>query len=75
MTELLQKAIALIQELPPDEQDAIATRLLDELEDEMDGEAATRELIAIPGLLQRVQDSRSLLTSDYTDWRTLRPDV
>jgi phage I-like protein len=34
MTELLQQAIAQIQELPPDQQDAIAARLLAELQDE-----------------------------------------
>ncbi len=34
MTELLQQAIAQIQKLPPDRQDAIAARLLAELEDE-----------------------------------------
>ena len=34
MTELLQQAIAQIQKLPPDQQDAIAARLLAELQDE-----------------------------------------
>ena len=34
MTELLQKAIAQIQKLPPDQQDAIAARFLAELQDE-----------------------------------------
>ncbi|NER23908.1 MAG: hypothetical protein F6J96_25020 [Symploca sp. SIO1C2] len=34
MTELLQQAIAQIQELPPAQQDAIASRLLAELQDE-----------------------------------------
>lgn len=34
MTELLQQAIAQIQKLPPDQQDAIAARFLAELEDE-----------------------------------------
>ncbi|NES22932.1 MAG: hypothetical protein F6K41_29440 [Symploca sp. SIO3E6] len=34
MTELLQQAIAQIQKLPPDKQDAIASRLLAELQDE-----------------------------------------
>lgn len=34
MTDLLQQAIAAINELPPDVQDAIAARLLEELEDE-----------------------------------------
>lgn len=34
MTKLLQQAIAAIQNLPPDVQDAIATRLLAEVADE-----------------------------------------
>jgi hypothetical protein len=34
MTELLQQAIAQIQQLPPEQQDAIAARLLSELQDE-----------------------------------------
>jgi hypothetical protein len=39
MTELLQQAIAQIQKLPPDQQDAIAARLLAELRDEQRWEA------------------------------------
>ncbi len=34
MTELLQQAIAQIEKLPPDQQDAIAARFLTELQDE-----------------------------------------
>jgi hypothetical protein len=34
MTELLRQAIAQIQNLPPDQQDAIAARFLAELQDE-----------------------------------------
>lgn len=34
MTELLERVIAQLKTLPPDEQDAIAARLLAELEDE-----------------------------------------
>ncbi|WP_017304427.1 hypothetical protein [Spirulina subsalsa] len=34
MTKLLQQAIAQIQKLPPDQQDAIAARFLAELQDE-----------------------------------------
>jgi phage I-like protein len=34
MTELLRQAIAQIEKLPPDQQDAIAARLLAELQDE-----------------------------------------
>lgn len=34
MTELLQQAIAEIEKLPPEQQDAIASRFLEELQDE-----------------------------------------
>lgn len=39
MTELLQQVIAQIQQLSPDQQDAIASRLLAELQDEQKWEA------------------------------------
>lgn len=35
MTELLDKAIAAVQELPPEKQDAIASLILEELADEL----------------------------------------
>ncbi|MGL5831974.1 MAG: hypothetical protein ACRC1Z_01930 [Waterburya sp.] len=38
MTELLQQAIAQIQKLPPDQQDAIAVRFLAESKDEQNWE-------------------------------------
>ncbi len=40
MTELLQKAIAKIKNLPDEEQDTIATIILEELEDEKKWEKA-----------------------------------
>lgn len=40
MTELLQKAIAKIRNLPDEEQDTIATIILEELEDEKKWETA-----------------------------------
>ena len=46
MTKLLQQAIAQIQQLPPEQQDAIAARFLADLEDEHKWEtrfAATTE--------------------------------
>jgi hypothetical protein len=36
MTELLRQAIAKIEQLPPDQQDAIASRFLAEIEDEQE---------------------------------------
>jgi hypothetical protein len=40
MTELLQQAIVQIQQLPPDQQDAIAARFLAELQDEQKWETS-----------------------------------
>ncbi len=40
MTELLRQAIAQIEKLPPDQQDAIATRFLAELQDEQKWETS-----------------------------------
>jgi hypothetical protein len=40
MTELLQQAIAQIQQLPPDQQDAIASRFLAESKEEQKWEAS-----------------------------------
>jgi hypothetical protein len=39
MTELLEKAIAEIQKLPPEMQDAVAARILEDLADERQWEA------------------------------------
>ena len=39
MTELLQQVIAQIQQLPPDQQNAIASRFLVELQDEQKWES------------------------------------
>ena len=38
-------------------------------------EAATQELLAIPGLLERVKQNQSLPKTEYTPWRTVRSDV
>jgi hypothetical protein len=43
MTELLQQAISQIQQLPPDQQDAIASRFLAECQDEQQWEARFAE--------------------------------
>jgi predicted RecB family endonuclease len=38
-------------------------------------EAATQELLAIPGLLERVKHSSATPKTDYANWRSLRSDV
>ena len=40
-----------------------------------ESEAATQELLAIPGLLERVKQNQLTPKTDYTNWRTLHSDV
>jgi hypothetical protein len=40
-----------------------------------ESEAATQELLAISGLLERVQQSRSTPKTQYINWREIRDDV
>ena len=40
-----------------------------------ESEAATQELLAIPGLLERVKQNQVTPKTEYIDWRTLRDDV
>ncbi|MBD1843745.1 hypothetical protein H6F89_10090 [Cyanobacteria bacterium FACHB-63] len=42
---------------------------------DIESEAATQELLAIPGLLERVQQSQATPKDQYINWRTLRSDV
>jgi hypothetical protein len=40
-----------------------------------ESEAATQELLAIPGLLERIRQNQATPKTNYTNWRTLRSDV
>ena len=40
-----------------------------------ESEAATQELLAIPGLLERVKQNQATPKTQYTAWKTLRSDV
>lgn len=40
-----------------------------------ESEAATQELLAIPGLLERVKHLSATPKTHYANWRTLRSDV
>jgi len=42
---------------------------------EVENEAATQELLAISGLLERVKQNQATPKTQYTAWRTLRSDV
>lgn len=42
---------------------------------DVESEAATQELLAIPGLLHRVKHSEVTPKKDYKNWRELRSDV
>lgn len=40
-----------------------------------ESEAATQELLAIPGLLERFQQNQGTPKAQYVNWRNLRSDV
>ncbi len=40
-----------------------------------ESEAATQELLAISGLLDRVKQSQLISKDQYVNWRTLRSDI
>ncbi|MBF2087761.1 MAG: hypothetical protein IGR80_02250 [Synechococcales cyanobacterium K44_A2020_017] len=40
-----------------------------------ESEAATQELLTIPGLLERVKQNQATPKAQYASWRTLRSDV
>lgn len=40
-----------------------------------ESDTATQELLAIPGLLERIKQNQATPQARYTSWRTLRSDV
>jgi len=40
-----------------------------------ESEVATQEILAIPGLLERVKQNQATPKGDYTNWRNIRSDV
>lgn len=40
-----------------------------------ESEAATQELLAIPGLVERIKQQQTTPKADYTNWRMVRSDV
>lgn len=41
----------------------------------VESEAATQELLEIPGLLERLKHNQATPKAQYTNWRSLRADV
>jgi len=73
VTELHRQLNDLLQQLSPERLQVLAdfaTYLAN-----AESEAATQELLAISGLLERVQQNQATAKTDYTTWRTLRSDV
>ncbi|MCF2146850.1 hypothetical protein IQ276_010365 [Desmonostoc muscorum LEGE 12446] len=73
VTELQHQLNDLLKQLSPERLQVLAdfAAYLANAE----SEAATQELLAIPGLLERVKHSSATPKTDYTNWRTLRSDV
>ncbi|MFN6571661.1 hypothetical protein [Dendronalium sp. ChiSLP03b] len=73
VTELQHQLHDLLQQLSPERLQVLAdfAAYLANAE----SEAATQELLAIPGLLERVKQNQATPKTDYTNWRTLRSDV
>jgi hypothetical protein len=70
--ELQQQLNKSLQQLSPDRLKVLAdfaAYLAD-----AESEAATQELLAIPGLLERVKQIQLTPKSDCVNWRTLRSD-
>jgi hypothetical protein len=73
VTELQCQLNDLIKQLSPERLQVLAdfaAYLAD-----AESEAATQELLAIPGLLDRVKQNQATPKTLYTSWRTLRSDV
>jgi hypothetical protein len=73
VAELQQQLNDLLKQLSPERLQVLAdfAAYLANAE----SEAATQELLAIPGLLERVKQNQATPKTHYTSWRTLRSDV
>ncbi len=73
VTELHRQLNDLLQQLSPERLQVLAdfAAYLANAE----SEAATQELLAISGLLERVKQNQATPKTDYANWRTLRSDV
>ncbi|MEH2180262.1 hypothetical protein [Nostoc sp.] len=73
VTELQHQLNDLLKQLSPERLQVLAdfAAYLANAE----SEAATQELLAIPGLLERVKQNQATPKTLYTPWRNLRSDV
>jgi hypothetical protein len=71
--ELQKKLNELLKQLSPERLQVLADFAAYLANAESD--AATQELLAIPGLLERVKQSQATTKPQYVRWRTLRADV
>lgn len=73
VTELQNQLHDLLKQLSPERLRVLAdfaAYLAD-----TESETATQELLAIPGLLERIKQNQATPKDQYTSWRTLRSDV
>jgi hypothetical protein len=73
VAELQQQLNDLLKQLSP-ERLQVAADFIAYLAN-TESEAATQELLEIPGLLERVKQNQATPKAQYSDWRTLRSDV
>ena len=73
VTELQRQLNESLQQLSPERLQVLAdfAAYLANAE----SEAAMQELLAIPGLLERVKQNQSTSKAEYSAWRTIRSDV
>jgi hypothetical protein len=73
MTNLHQQLNNSLQQLSPDRLKVLVDFAAYLAHSE--SEAATQELLAIPGLIERIDLNKSTPKHHYTSWRNLRADV
>ncbi|MBR8836418.1 MAG: hypothetical protein DSM106950_20950 [Stigonema ocellatum SAG 48.90 = DSM 106950] len=73
VTELQHQLNDLLKQLSPERLQVLADFAAYLANTE--SEAATQELLAIPGLLERVKQNQATPKTQYTNWRNLRSDV
>ncbi|MBD2497862.1 hypothetical protein [Nostoc sp. FACHB-280] len=73
VTELQNQLYDLLKQLSPERLQVLAdfAAYLANAE----SESATQELLAIPGLIERVKQNQATPKAEYTNWRNLRSDV